>query len=190
MGLVLSIVFLLIAFRFRAAFVPFKLFLTIVVPIFFLYGLAVLVYQKGALDWMHFKAFASHSDGISWLVPCSSVFLLIGLALDYDIFLFSRVYEMRKSGMLATRDCIIQSVSITGPVISGAGIIMALAFAGMLANSNVFLNQFGFIMVLGVLMDTYIVRVVLVPAILSLGDWLNWWPTKMPPVAHLPLTNV
>ncbi len=53
---------------------------------------------------------------------------------------------------------------------------MALAFAGMLASKNTFLNQFGFIMITGVLVDTFAVRVVLVPAILTLGgDAINWW---------------
>ena len=57
---------------------------------------------------------------------------------------------------------------------------MALAFAGMLANTNKFLNEFGFIVILGVLLDTFVVRVMLVPSLLSLGSWLNWWPGRMP----------
>ena len=65
-------------------------------------------------------------------------------------------------------------------MISAAGVIMALAFAGMLANDDKFLNEFGFIAILGVLLDTFVVRTILVPAILSLGGWLNWWPTAMP----------
>ena len=60
---------------------------------------------------------------------------------------------------------------------------MALAFSGMVATSNRFLNQFGFIMIVGVLLDTFVVRVVLVPAMLSVGGWLNWWPRAMADVA-------
>lgn len=61
-------------------------------------GLATAVYQFGILDWSGLKVLSKDgSGGISWLVPCSTAFLLIGLALDYDIFLFSRVYELRKT---------------------------------------------------------------------------------------------
>eukprot|EP00300_Choanocystis_sp_HF-7_P005758 c14256_g1_i2.p1 GENE.c14256_g1_i2~~c14256_g1_i2.p1 ORF type:complete len:780 (+),score=173.46 c14256_g1_i2:38-2341(+) len=143
----LLVVFALIAVRFRAAFVPFKLCLTIVVPILFVFGLAVVVFKDGGLDWLHFAPLGK-TGGISWLVPCATVFLLIGLALDYDIFLFSRVYELRRSGY-SNRDSIVRAVELTGPIISGAGIIMALAFVGMIVSSNQFLNQQGFIMILG-----------------------------------------
>eukprot|EP00937_MAST-01D_sp_MAST-1D-sp2_P002676 g2676.t1 len=177
----LVIIFVLVALRFRAAIVPFKLAATIVVPIFFIFGLAVTVFQDGTLDSLGWSAV--HSDGnggISWLLPCSTVFLLIGLALDYDIFLFSRVYELRRSGKYSDTEAISEAVAVSGPVISAAGVIMALAFAGMLANDDKFLNEFGFIAILGVLLDTFVVRTCLVPAILSLGGWINWWPAVMP----------
>lgn len=106
-------------------------------------GLASAVYQFGILDWTTATALEKDgSGGISWLLPCSTAFLLIGLALDYDIFLFSRVYELRKT-KLQTVPAIVEAVRVTGPVISGAGIIMALAFLGMLFNSNKFLNEVG-----------------------------------------------
>ena len=61
-------------------------------PDVFVVGLASAVYQFGILDWTTAKPFTKDgSGGISWLLPCSTAFLLIGLALDYDIFLFSRV---------------------------------------------------------------------------------------------------
>lgn len=167
------------------------------------------MYQFGILDWTTAKALSKDgSGGISWLLPCSTAFLLIGLALDYDIFLFSRVYELRKT-KFNTIEAIVEAVQRTGPVISGAGVIMALAFLGMIFNSNKFLNEFGFIMIVGkrgnpgvpilfrlcvrafilcihlpnaagVLVDTFVVRTILVPAVLSTGGKLNWWPIKMP----------
>ena len=61
-------------------------------------GFAAAVYQFGILDWTGIHALSTDgSGGLSWLLPCSTAFLLIGLALDYDIFLFSRVYELRKT---------------------------------------------------------------------------------------------
>ena len=126
----LSVVFVLVALRFRAAVVPLKLAATIVLPLAFVFGLAVTVYQKGTLDALDWDAVASDgTGGVAWLLPCSTVFLLIGLALDYDIFLFSRVYELRRAG-LCDVDAINRAVAVSGPVISAAGVIMALAFSG------------------------------------------------------------
>jgi uncharacterized membrane protein YdfJ with MMPL/SSD domain len=135
--------------------------------------------QDGALNWLGAAPFASDSAGVSWLLPASTIFLLTGLALDYDIFLFARAYELRASG-LSDRDAICRAVGLTGPVISCAGLIMALAFTGMVVGTNKYLNEFGFVMIVGVLLDTFVVRVALVPCVLSLGGWLNWWPVAMP----------
>lgn len=189
LGGTLAICFLLIALTFRAAIVPFKLLLTVGLPIAFVFGLAVCVYQDGALNWLGVHAFTSDgTGGISWLLPASTIFLLTGLALDYDIFLFARAYELRASGM-SDRDAICRAVGLTGPVISSAGVIMALAFAGMVVGSNKYLNEFGFVMIVGVLLDTFVVRTVLVPCVLSLGGGLNWWPGRMPAPTPEPPTG-
>eukprot|EP00656_Telonema_subtile_P001735 TRINITY_DN10752_c0_g1_i1.p1 TRINITY_DN10752_c0_g1~~TRINITY_DN10752_c0_g1_i1.p1 ORF type:complete len:166 (+),score=41.86 TRINITY_DN10752_c0_g1_i1:61-558(+) len=108
------------------------------------------------------------------------VFLLIGLALDYDLFLFSRVHELRKQQVLQTREAVNQAMGVTGPVISGAGICMASVLGSMVDSESVLLNQIVFILVVGVLVDVYVVRMVLVPCVLSTCGWLNWWPTSMP----------
>jgi len=190
----LLIAFALVATRFRAAFVPVKLALTIMLPIVFLFGCAVAVYQFGVLDFLHVDAFSSDkSNGLSWIIPASTIFVLMGLALDYEIFLFSRVYEIRGNPDLAReltcdseleldedQAAIVAAVELTGPIISGAGVICAFAFLGMLLNTSTFLNQFGFIMILGILLDTFVVRVMLVPSLLSIGGWSNWWPRRMP----------
>eukprot|EP00949_MAST-11_sp_MAST-11-sp1_P000592 g592.t1 len=173
--------FLLIALYFRAAIIPLKLCFTIVVPIFGMYGAASGIYEDGWLNFTNWAAVSSQAGGISWLLPTSTVFLLVGLALDYEIFLFSRVYEIRAKGGKDDRDAIIEAIARTGPVISVAGMIMALAFAGMLVNSNKFLNQFGFLAIASILVDTFVVRTVLTPALLMLGSWMNWWPAVMPP---------
>jgi RND superfamily putative drug exporter len=82
--------------------------------------------------------------------------------------------------LLSTEPAVVEAVRVTGPVITGAGVIMALAFLGMLFNTNKFLNEFGFVMITGVLVDTFVVRTVLVPSVLSTGGRLNWWPVRMP----------
>lgn len=166
----LAFVFCIIALRFRAAFIPVKMVLTIVVPILFVYGVATAVYVDGALSWLGARPFRRTGE-VSWLVPVTSIFMMIGLALDYDIFLFGRVYELRVGGPgrppHGTRAAIVLALEQTGPVISAAGLIMALAFTGMFLLENIFLNQIGFIFIVGIVVDTFVVRTVLVPAILS-----------------------
>merc|ERR1711881_587108 len=138
--------------------------------------------QKGALNWTGWPTVSSAgANGISWLLPTSTIFLLVGLALDYDIFLFARVFELRFHGRAESdEDAIVEAVSATGSTISAAGLIMAFAFSGMLFNTNRYLNQFGFVCICSILLGTFVVRIVLVPALLSIGGWINWWPRKMP----------
>lgn len=83
LGGTLAVCFALIALNFRAAVVPIKLLLTVALPIAFVFGLTVRVYQDGALNWLGIDAFKSDSGGgVSWLLPASTIFLLTGLALD------------------------------------------------------------------------------------------------------------
>lgn len=105
--------------------------------------------------------------------------IAVALGLDYDIFLISRIFEFRQQGM-SDRESIVWGVSKTGSIISGAGVIMALAFSGLLFSPKLMHNQFALLLITSVLLDTFVVRTVLVPALmLSAGPW-NWWPLKMP----------
>jgi uncharacterized membrane protein YdfJ with MMPL/SSD domain len=177
----LVLVFAVIAARYGAALIPIKLFFTIMVPIISVLGTAAFVFQDGAFDWTGIPSL-KRTGGLVWLEPVACFFMLVGFALDYDIFLFSRIYANRKSAIFLDDQCaIIDAVEQTGPVISTAGIIMALAFSGMVAQDlNPFMSQMGFTMIYGVLIDTFVVRPLLVPAFLSMAGSYNWWPGKMP----------
>jgi uncharacterized membrane protein YdfJ with MMPL/SSD domain len=61
-----------------------------------------------------------------------------------------------------------------------AGIIMAISFSGMIFSNVMILNEFGFILTIAVILDTFIIRTILVPAIMSIADKWNWWPRKPP----------
>mmetsp|Transcript_10309 Transcript_10309/g.23274 ORF Transcript_10309/g.23274 Transcript_10309/m.23274 type:complete len:802 (-) Transcript_10309:95-2500(-) len=175
------VVFSLIGVRYKAALIPFKLLFTIAVPIMSTLGMGVFVFQDGVLNWTGIPSLQS-DGGLVWINPVACTFMLIGFGLDYDIFLFSRIYAARKSGRFTDdREAIVSAVAATGPVISTAGCIMALAFIGMIVqHSNEFLCQMGFTMIFGVLMDTFVVRTLLVPAFLAMAGRFNWWPGKMP----------
>eukprot|EP01084_Bolivina_argentea_P208291 355189_1 len=181
--IIIGIVFILIGCVFRSIFLPFRLFLCIVIPIIFVYGFVTGIYQNGWTNWLKWDSLKK-TDGIYWMLPVITCTVLVGLALDYEIFLFSRVYEYRNKGY-NTKASIILAVSTTGPVISAAGFVMSMAFGGLLLENITASNQMGLVFVFGVLCDTFIIRPLIVPAVLSFADKLNWYPKEMP----IPIRN-
>ncbi|CAK9098901.1 Mycolic acid-containing lipids exporter MmpL11 [Durusdinium trenchii] len=175
------ICFSLIALWFNALLVPFKLFITVVVPVTWTYGAAFYVYEDGALSWLGIPGLApTKNDGLDWTVPVFSLTFLIGLALDYDFFLFERVFEFRLEGF-GDREAIQLGLSATGGTISAAGLILGLTFLALVLTSELpMMNQQGFVFVFSIVVDTFLVRTLVVPAMLSMSPWLNYWPREMP----------
>jgi len=164
----------------RSAFVPVRLALTLVAPLAAVFGTAVLVYQKGWLEWTGLAAF-SKTDGMFWYVPILLLSMIVGLALDWDVLLISRIMEHRRAGY-DVRAAICKAACETGGTVSAAGVIMCLAFGGMLLSDQLTINMCGFILTLALLLDTFVVNTVLVPALISVGDGVAWWPVRMPRV--------
>jgi RND superfamily putative drug exporter len=116
--------------------------------------------------------------GIVWWVPMFMFVMLVALGMDYNIFLIGRVKE--EVGHHGTRAGTRLALARTGGIITSAGIIMAGTFASMMSASILGLLQIGFAVAFGVLLDTFVVRTTLVPAItVLLGRW-NWWPGRGP----------
>ncbi|CAJ1425188.1 unnamed protein product [Effrenium voratum] len=181
-------VFALVALAFRAALAPVKMFVTVFVPLAAVFGVAVLVYQDGALNWLPGgpgnNPFTSPpGGGFYWAAPVFTCTIIVGLALDYDVFLFARVVELRKRGF-SNAQAVRGGLALTGPTITAAGLIMAIAFSGLLLSDVPANNQIGFVMAFGVLMDTFVIRTCLVPSVLIWGQSLNYWPQKMPAVCE------
>lgn len=113
-------------------------------------------------------------------VPLLTFLFLVALGVDYNIFLVTRARE--EAGRVGTREGMLRALGATGGVITSAGVLLAAVFAVLGVLPLVALAQVGVVICLGVLLDTLVVRTVLVPAIaLLLGDRF-WWPRK----AHLP----
>ncbi|ETO29859.1 MmpL efflux pump, partial [Reticulomyxa filosa] len=176
-------IFLIAGLIWRNMFLPLRLFLTIAMPMFMIYGLTVLVFQHGWLSWLHSKS-VDDTHGIAWIIPLMTITLLFGLALDYDIFLWSRIDEYMKHG-IPLRPAIVRGVFKTGSIITAAGLIMACAFSGLLLSTVPALNQAGFILVASVLVDTFIIRTSLVPSILSISLNVTWHPKWQQRIYHL-----
>lgn len=102
------------------------------------------------------------------------------LQMDYDIFLFSRIYEYRRRGF-SDKACVLKGVYKTGGVVTAAGCVMAVAFSGLLFSDAWVLNEYGVVLCLSVLFDTFVVRTMMVPALVGMLRCANWWPVRMPP---------
>ena len=171
------VVYIVIALMFKSVFIPLRLILTIGLTLSWIYGLSILVFETTAFHTI--VPVLQRVTALYWLVPIMAFTILIGLGLDYDVFLLSRISEFRDKGF-TEKASIHKGLYKTGNVISYAGIIMAIAFSGLMLSKEMVLNQFGFMLCIAVLIDTFIIRTILVPAIMALAEKWNWWPKKVP----------
>jgi RND superfamily putative drug exporter len=142
-----------------------------------LLGTVVLSYfatlGASALVFNHVFGFAGGDNSF----PLFTFIFLVALGIDYNIFLMTRVRE--ESAKIGTRAGVIKGVTVTGAVITSAGIVLAATFAVLGLLPLVPLAELGFAVAFGVLLDTIIVRSILVPAlVLDIGPKI-WWPSKL-----------
>lgn len=183
-ALITVLLFLMCFFRSFVA--ALRSVVSILFTLSFSYGLLVLVYQKGILDWTGITAVTTiesspdQNDGeIHYLPPVMAFNICVGLSLDYDIFYISRILEFRLFGWDDTSS-ILLGLQGTGRIITAAGCIMALAFGGLLLSSIPILDQFGFLLASSVFLDTFVIRTIIVPILFSWTDIYSWWPRSLP----------
>jgi putative drug exporter of the RND superfamily len=111
--------------------------------------------------------------------PLFAFLFLVALGVDYTIFLVTRAREETRAH--GTRDGIIRAVSATGAVITSAGIVLAAVFCVLGVLPLIVLTQLGIIVGLGILLDTFLVRTVVIPAIFTLIGPRVWWPAHVEP---------
>ena len=175
------VIVVLVAVAFRSVVLPLRLVLSLGLTIVWTYGAASLVFCMDALDWL---PGLKDVNALYWLIPLVVLTIIVGLGIDYDVFLFSRITEERERGYTAD-EAIRLGYYHTGGVITGAGVVMAIAFSGLMISKQHVLQQLGFFLSISVLLDTFVIRMLLVPALLHLLGDANWWPHKMPR-PHLP----
>jgi RND superfamily putative drug exporter len=121
-----------------------------------------------------------------FFVPTVLILLILGLGIDYNIFLLTRVREERLRGR-DSREAVIQAVARTGGIITAAAIILGGAFAALTAGNFVLLQAIGFSVAAAVILDAMIVRTYLVPASLQLlGDRVWSLRRRSPPAGSTP----
>jgi RND superfamily putative drug exporter len=115
--------------------------------------------------------------GVDPSFPLFAFIFLVALGIDYNIFLMARVRE--ETQRHGTRQGMVRGLAVTGGVITSAGIVLAGTFSVLALLPLVFLTEIGFVIAFGVLLDTFIVRSVLVPAlVLDIGPRI-WWPSRL-----------
>lgn len=166
MGLVLGGILVVLLLLLRSLIAPIYMIATILLSYGATLGITRLVFE-GILD-----------EGLTWFVPFLIFVVLVALGMDYNIFLMGRVKE--EVGENGTRAGVERAMQRTGGIITSAGIIMAGTFAAMMSSSLLGLVQLAFAITVGMLLDTFIIRTTLVPAIAVLLDRWNWWPGQGP----------
>ncbi len=164
--LALVIVFVILVGLLRSILAPVLLILTVVLS--FLAALGV-----GAIVFDVIFGFPGSDVGL----PLFAFIFLVALGVDYNIFLMARVREEAlKHG---TQEGMLRGVAVTGGVITSAGIVLAGTFAVLGVLPITFLTQIGFVVAFGVLLDTFIVRSIIVPALVFDVGPKVWWPSKL-----------
>ena len=168
MPLVLLLIFAILCLLLRAVVAPLYLVATVVLSYAFALGATTLIFTE----------IFNQPDSDPGL-PTFAFIFLVALGVDYNIFLISRIRE--EAAHQETKEAVITGLERTGGVITSAGLILAGTFFALMSLPLETLFQIGFTIAFGLLVDTFLVRTILVPAIaFKLGE-RNWWPSK---VAH------
>ncbi|CDO30786.1 RND family transporter [Mycolicibacterium porcinum] len=160
----LIVVLLILMLLLRSIIAPLYLVGSVVVSYFAALGISVLVFQNLLGQQLH------------WSVPPLAFVVLIAVGADYNMLLVSR---LRDESPHSTRYGVIRTLSSTGGVITAAGLIFAASVAGLMFSSIGIVVQGGFMIGVGILLDTFVVRTITVPAIAALVGKANWWPSRL-----------
>lgn len=163
---ILAVIVLILMLLLRSILAPVLLILTVILSFATALGVSALVFNE-VLGF----------PGADPAVPLYGFVFLVALGVDYNIFLMSRVRE--ESLVHGTRPGILRGLVATGGVITSAGLVLAATFAALGVIPILFLAQIAFIVAFGVLLDTFIVRSLLVPALSYDIGRAIWWPSKL-----------
>jgi RND superfamily putative drug exporter len=170
-GIVALATFVLLFLMTGSVLVPVKALLMNVVSLGASLGVLVWVFQDGWLEG--FAALRSAGGVETFIVPIVLAFGF-GLAMDYEVFLLARVAEARRLG--ASNDvAVVVGLQRSGRIITSAALILVVVFVGLLAGDLLLVKEMGVALIVAVTIDVTLVRLLLVPATMTLlGDW-NWW---------------
>ena len=162
--LVLAVVLVVLMILLRAFVLPMLLLLSTVISFASAMGVSALVFN-------HIFNFS----GADPTVPLYGFIFLVALGVDYTIFLMTRAKE--ETPQRGTKKAVLHSLTVTGGVITSAGVVLAATFAALSVIPLMFMVQLAFIVAFGVLLDTFIVRTLLIPGLVTDIGRKVWWPS-------------
>ncbi|MBU0685436.1 MAG: MMPL family transporter [Candidatus Thermoplasmatota archaeon] len=142
--------------------IPFRLIMTVLLNVTWTIAMTMLIFQYG------------YGSPVLWMMPLILFVVAMGLGMDYDIFLTTRIREEVLKGKSDAK-AITTAVERTGGIITACGLVMAGAFGSMMLSTTVLLREFGFGLAFAILLDAMILRIYLVPAIMLLLEKWNWY---------------
>jgi len=164
--IVLAVILVVLAVLLRALVAPLLLIVTVVLSFAATLGVCALVFNH-----------VFHFAGADTAFPLFAFVFLVALGIDYNIFLMTRVRE--ETLHIGTRPGVLRGLAVTGGVITSAGVVLAATFSVLGVLPLVFLAEIGFAVAFGVLLDTIVVRSLLVPALVYEVGRPVWWPSRL-----------
>jgi putative drug exporter of the RND superfamily len=160
----LLVITIILGILLQAIVAPLVLIATVMASFFGTLGLSIFFFIE-----------VQGTAGVDASLPIFAFIFLVALGVDYTIFLMSRVREEARTH--GTREGVLRALSATGPVITSAGVILAGTFAVLMTLPVTFAFNIGFMVAVGILLDTFIVRTIMVPAAVELLGDRVWWPS-------------
>ena len=171
LSVVVGLAFLLLMLVFRSIAVPLKAALGFLLSVAAAFGAMVAVFQWG---WLAGLLGVDSTGPIVSIMPIFLIGILFGLAMDYEVFLVTRAREEFVHGA-APDDAVISGVGHGARVVTAAALIMISVFAGFILADDAIVKSLGFALAFGVAVDAFLVRMTIVPAVLSLLGRAAWW---------------
>jgi RND superfamily putative drug exporter len=173
---VLLLILVMLALLLRALVAPLYLLATVLLSYLGTLGISLLTFK-----------YVFGQPSVDPFFPLITFVFLVALGVDYNIFLMSRVRE--EALVHGTRVGLLRALVATGSVVTSAGLILAGTFAMLTILPLWILLEIGFTVSLGVLIDTFLVRTLAVPAIVRLVGDASWWPSTVTSGSRAPLTS-
>ncbi|MFI1585239.1 MMPL family transporter [Embleya sp. NPDC020630] len=175
LGAALAMTFLVMAVAFRSLVLALITVVLNVLSAVASFGLLALIFQRTWAEGM--LRFQSTGRVVAWL-PLMLFVILLGLSMDYHVFVVSRIREAARGG-LGIRDAVEQGITRTAGVVTGAAMVMVSVFALLASLNFIEFKQLGVGMAGAVLLDATLIRIVALPAVVMLVGWKTWWPSRL-----------
>ncbi|MDN5894330.1 MAG: MMPL family transporter [Nocardioides sp.] len=170
LAVVIGLAFILLTVVFRSILVPLTATLGFLLSVLATLGVTVAVFQEGTFGLVEGQPIVS-------FMPIFLIGLVFGLAMDYQVFLVTRIREAHVHGM-APREAVVDGFRNSGRVVAAAAVIMTSVFAAFMLQDEPIIKSMGFALAVAVVFDAFVVRMTLIPALMYLMGEKAWWLPK------------